>query len=206
MTFYKNRIYPFLVNKFGNPSPIKEIRKKIIPLAYGNVLEIGVGTGANFSYYDSTKVNKLYALEPNKGMIQIAESLLQGMKLNFEFLDLPGEQIHLNDETIDTVVSTFTLCTIAALDDALQGIKRVLKPDGKLIFFEIGLSPDSRVRRWQKIFNPIAHRAYQGLSLTRDIPSILVQHGFKPEQMEKGYIAKFPKSWTYCFWGNAIRA
>ncbi len=205
MTFYKNRIYPFLVNKFGNPSPIKEIRKKIIPLACGNVLEIGVGTGANFSYYDSTKVNKLYALEPNKGMIQIAESLLEGMKLNFEFLDLPGEQIPLNDETIDTVVSTFTLCTIAALDDVLQGIKRVLKPDGKLIFFEIGLSPDSRVRRWQKIFNPIAHRAYQGLSLTRDIPSILVQNGFKPEQMEKGYIAKFPKSWTYCFWGNAIR-
>ncbi len=83
MTFYKNRIYPFLVNKFGNPSPIKEIRKKIIPLAYGNVLEIGVGTDANFSYYDSTKVNKLYALEPNKGMIQIAESLLQGMKFKF---------------------------------------------------------------------------------------------------------------------------
>ncbi len=112
----------------------------------------------------------------------------------------------MNDETIDTVVSTFTLYTIAALDDALQGIKRVLKPDGKLIFFEIGLAPDAKVRRWQKIFNPIAHRAYHGLSLTRDIPSIPVQNGFKPEQMEKGYIAKFPKSWTYCFWGNAIRA
>jgi len=88
---------------------------------------------------------------------------------------------------------------------ALQGIRRILKPGGKLIFYELGLSPDTKVKRWQKIFDPIAHLAYAGLFLTRDIPSFIVQSGLQIEQLETGYIAKFPKSWTYCFWGNAIK-
>ena len=205
MSFYRDKIYPFLVNKFGNPLPIKKIRQQIIPMAQGTVLEIGVGSGANFPYYDPEKVSRLYALEPNKGMIRLAEPQLRQMNLNVEFLDLPGEQIPLKNETVDTIVSTFTLCTIPALEEALRGIRRVLKPGGKLIFFELGLSPDTQVKGWQKIFDPVAHLAYEGLFLTRDMPSFIIQSGFQIEQLEKGYIAKFPKSWTYCFWGNAIR-
>lgn len=203
MPIYRDRIYPFLVNTFGNPLAIKNKRQQIIPLAQGNVLEIGVGSGANFPYYDSAKVSKLYALEPNPGMIRLAKSQLHQMILNVEFLDLRGEQIPLNNETIDTVVSTFTLCTIPKVEDALRGIKRVLKPSGKLIFFEIGLSPDHQIRRWQKLFEPIAQMAFEGLLLTRDIPSLIIQSGFHIEEVETGYMAQFPKSWTYCYWGTA---
>jgi ubiquinone/menaquinone biosynthesis C-methylase UbiE len=137
-------------------------------------------------------------------MIRLAKLQLRQMKLNVDFLDLPRQQIPLNNEAIETVVSTFTLCIIHKVEDALHDIKRVLKPGGKLIFFELGLSPDPPVRRWQKLFEPIAQRAFEGLSLTRDIPSFITQGGFLIEQLETGYIAPFPKSWTYCFWGNAL--
>ncbi len=203
MPFFKDHIYPHLVNMLGDPPPIREIRQKLIPLAERKVLEIGAGSGANFVHYDATKVSKLYALEPNPGMIRLAQKQLHRTRLNIEFLDLPGERIPLEDNTMDTVVSTFTLCTIPGIREAIQGLRRVLKPDGKLIFFELGLSPDSAVQRWQKRLEPLHRWLFQGLSLTRDIPALLMQGGFQINQMEMGYIAEFPKPSTYCWWGTA---
>jgi SAM-dependent methyltransferase len=204
MLFYKNHIYPYLVDILGDPPPILKVRQQIIPLAQGQVLEIGVGSGANFIHYDSTKINKLYALEPNPGMIRLAERKQLKTKLNIEFLDRPGERIPLEDGSVDTVVSTFTLCTIPGIMDAIQGIARVLKPTGKLIFFELGLSPDPEVERWQKRLESLHHWLFQGLYLTRDIPALLLQGGFQIEQMQSGYLAQFPKSSSYCWWGTAI--
>ena len=204
MSFYKEFIYPNLVDKLGDPPPIKKIRQQIIPSAQGKVLEIGVGSGANFLHYDPTRVSKLYALEPNLGMIRLAERQQRKTKLNIEFLDLPGERIPLDDSSVDTVVSTLTLCTIPGIIDAIRGIARVLRPDGKLIFFELRLSPDPKVQRWQKQLEPIFHWLFQGLYLTRHIPSLLVQGGFQIKQMEKGYLTPFPKSSSYCWWGFAI--
>jgi ubiquinone/menaquinone biosynthesis C-methylase UbiE len=204
MPFYRDTIYPHLVDILGDPLPIKKIRQQIIPFAEGNVLEIGVGSGANFIHYDPTKVRKLYALEPNLGMIRLAEKQQRRTKLNIEYLDLPGERIPLADETVDTVVSTFTLCTIPDIPTAIKGIARVLKPDGKLIFFELGLSPDPRVQHRQRQLEPVFHSLFQGLRLTRDIPALLVQGGFQVVQMEKGYLAQFPKSASYCWWGIAL--
>ena len=105
---------------------------------------------------------------------------------------------------MDTVVSTFTLCTIPGIVDAIRGIARVLRPNGKLIFFELGLSPDPEVQRWQKQLEPLHHWLFQGLYLTRDIPSLIVHGGFQIKQMESGYLAQFPKSLSYCWWGTAI--
>jgi len=204
MPFYKDFIYPYLVDSLGDPPPIRKVRQQIIPQAQGIVLEIGAGSGANFSHYDPVKVNTLYALEPNPGMIRLAERQQLKTKLNIEFLDLPGEHIPLDDGTVDTVVSTFTLCTIPGIAEAIQGIARVLKPNGKLIFFELGLSPDPEVQRWQKRLEPLHHWLFQGLYLTRDIPALLVQGGFQIEQMKMGYLAQFPKSLSYCWWGTAI--
>src|SRR6266498_5990116 len=204
MPFYKDHIYPYLVDMLGDPAPIKKVRRQIIHLAQGNVLEIGVGSGANFVDYDSKKVNKLYALEPNLGMIRLAERQQRKTKLNIEFIDLPGERIPLEDDSVDTVVSTFTLCTIPGIVDAIRGITRVLKSDGKLIFFELGLSPDAEVQRWQKRLEPLQHWLFQGLYLTRDIPVLLVEGGFEIGKMESGYLAQFPKSLSYCWWGTAI--
>jgi SAM-dependent methyltransferase len=204
MSFYRDHIYPHIVNALGDPPPIQEIRQRIVPMATGKVLELGVGAGVNFSLYDSSRVSKLYALEPNPGMIRLAKPQQQRTKLDIEFLDLPGERIPLQDSAVDTVVSTFTFCTIPDVTEAIRGLRRVLKPNGKLIFFEHGLSPDSRIRRWQERTEPIPHWLFEGCHITRDIPSLLVEGDFQIEEMETGYLAKIPKSWTYCFWGTAI--
>jgi ubiquinone/menaquinone biosynthesis C-methylase UbiE len=123
-----------------------------------------------------------------------------------EFIDLPGERIPLEEGTIDTVVSTFTLCTIPGIMQAMEGIVRVLRPGGKLIFFELGLAPDPEVQRRQKQLEPVYRRLFQGLYLTRDIPSLIAQSGFQIKQLEMGYLAQFPKSSTYCWWGTAIKS
>lgn len=204
MSFYRNYVYPQLVDRLGDPLPIRKIRQQMIPLAQGNVLEIGAGSGANFVHYDAARVNKLYALEPNPGMIRLAERQRLKTKLNIEFIGLPGERLPLEDRSVDTVVSTFTLCTIPGILEAVRGLVRVLKADGKLIFFELGLSPDREVQRWQKRLEPLQHWLFQGLYLTRDIPALIVQGGFQIEQMESGYLAQFPKSLSYCWWGTAI--
>jgi len=202
--FYRNRVYPRLVRMLGNPKPILEVRQRIVPLAQGTVLEVGVGPGVNFKHYDPAKVNKLYALEPNPGMVRLAESNRRQTDLDIEFLDLPGERIPLDEGSVDTVVTTFTFCTIPGLVEAIQGIGRVLRPGGRLIFFEHGLSPDPRVQRWQRRWEPILYRVFSGCHLRRDIPSLITEGGFQIEQMETGYLAKFPKSWSYCWWGVAV--
>lgn len=144
MSLFRDYIDPHLVDILGDPPPIRRIRQQIIPLAQGKVLEIGTGSGANFVHYDLKRVNKLYALEPNRKRIRLSERQAQRTKLNIENLDLPGERIPLEDETVDTVVSTFTLCTIPGIEEAIRGNSRVLRPDGRLI----SLNLDSRLT-WQ---------------------------------------------------------
>jgi ubiquinone/menaquinone biosynthesis C-methylase UbiE len=195
VSIYLNQIYPFLVSRMGDPKPIQEIRKRIIGQAEGVVLEIGAGSGANFVHYDPTRVTKLYALEPNPGMIRLAERQRLRTKLD--------ERIPLEDHSVDSIVSTFTLGTIPDVAEALRGMRRVLRPGGKVIFFELGLSTDLRVRRWQQRWDPVAYRLFEGLQLTRDIPSLLNQGGFAVEKVKSMYLAAFPKSWTYCVWGTA---
>lgn len=203
MSFYKDFIYPRLVDRLGDPTPIRKVRQEIIPQAQGTVLEIGAGSGANFVHYDAAKIDKLYALEPNPGMIRLAERQRRKTKLDIEFLDLPGERIPLADQAVDSVVSTFTLCTIPGIVEAIRGVARILKPGGKLIFFELGLSPDVSVQRWQERLEPMFHWMFQGLYLTRDIPALLREGGFQIEQIEAGYLTPFPKSSSYCWWGAA---
>jgi ubiquinone/menaquinone biosynthesis C-methylase UbiE len=203
MSFYKNRVYPHIVTVLGNPKPVQRIRQQLLPLAQGTVLEVGVGPGVNFPYYDAGKVSKVYALEPNPGMVARASNQHRRTELNVEFLDLPGERIPLPDSSVDTVVSTFTLCTIPGVSDAIRGIARVMRPGGQFLFFEHGLSPDLRVRRWQERTEPLFQWAFEGCHVTRDIPALIKEEGFRIEQMETGYLARFPKSGSYYFWGVA---
>jgi ubiquinone/menaquinone biosynthesis C-methylase UbiE len=132
MPIYRDRIYPRLASSVGNPKPIRSLRRGLVPLAAGTVLEIGVGAGANLPFYDPERVTLLYALEPNPGMRRLAATEQRQVGLKVEFIDLPGERLPLEDASVDTVVSTFTLCTIANLTDALRGIKRVLRPGGRV--------------------------------------------------------------------------
>src|SRR6266404_4486530 len=191
MSFYKDHVYPHLVSKLGNPKPIEEIRRRIVPLAQGTVLEIGVGPGVNFVHYDPRRVTKVYTLEPNAGMIRLAEGQRRRTEVDITFIGLPGEQIPLEDASVDTVLSTFTLCTISGVVDAMRGIGRVLRPSGKFIFFEHGLGPEPSTQRWQRWSEPIPHWLFEGCHGTRDIPSLISKGGFQIEQIETGYLARF---------------
>ena len=206
MAVYRDRIYPALVSRLGNPKPIQALRQQIVPLARGTVLEVGAGSGVNFPHYDAANVTRLYALEPNPGMRHRAEAQRRRTRLDIEFLSLPGERIPLGDASIDTVVSTFTLCTIPALGEALAGMARVLKPGGTLLFLENSVATDPRVRRWQRRWEPIHHRVFEGLFLTRDIPALVAGAGFQIERLERLCLSRFPKSWTHCCWGIACVA
>jgi ubiquinone/menaquinone biosynthesis C-methylase UbiE len=203
MSFYRNRVYPHIVAALGNPEPVQKIRQQIMPLAQGTVLEVGVGPGVNFAYYDPAKISKVYALEPNQQMIEKADNQRRRTKLDVEFLSLQGERIPLTKASVDTVVSTFTLCTIPGVVEAIRGIARVLRPAGQFLFFEHGLSPDEKVRRWQERTEPFFQWAFEGCHVTRDIPALIRQGGLRIEQMETGYLARFPKSGSYYFWGVA---
>ena len=204
MSFYNEHVYPHLISILGNPKPIADIRKRLLPIADGVVLEIGVGPGVNFPYYDQAKVKKVYALEPNQGMMSRADQQRKRTNLHVEFIDLPSERIPLPDASADTVVSTFTLCTIPGVADAIKGLRRVLKQGGKFIFFEHGLAPDVSVQRWQRRTEPFFQWAFEGCHVTRDIPRLICGSGFVIEKIENGYIAKFPKSGSYCWWGTAV--
>ena len=203
IAFHRDRIYPQLVSRLGDPAPIRSRRRDLLSKVSGRVLEIGVGPGVNFSHYDPARAIKLYALEPNPGMLRLAEQQRRRTRLDVEFIGLPGEQIPLDDGSIDTVVSTFTLCTIPGVTDAIRGIVRVLRPDGKLVFFEITRSPDPRVRRWQRVWEPIHRAVFAGLYLTRDLPPLLEQGGLRVDAVDYGCLAAFPKSWSHCCWGVA---
>jgi SAM-dependent methyltransferase len=136
-------------------------------------------------------------------MARRAKNRRDQTRIAIEFLDLPGERIPLGDATIDTVVSTFTLCTIPGVIDAIQNVGRVLKPDGKFVFLEHGVAPEPSVRRWQEITEPVCRWAFEGCRVTRDIPSLIREGGFRIEQMNTGYLAPFPKCGSYCYWGVA---
>ena len=205
MSFYRDRVYPALVERLGNPPPIQALRRALISRARGTVLEIGAGSGANFPYYNVSQITRLYALEPNPGMRRLAARHQRRPGLDAEFLPLPGEQLPLADASVDTVVSTFTLCTIPAVHEALNGLARVLKPGGALLFIENTVAEDIRVRRWQEWWEPVHHRVFQGLFLTRDIPSLVAATGFRIDDVNAVYLSRFPKSWSYCSWGIAIR-
>jgi ubiquinone/menaquinone biosynthesis C-methylase UbiE len=204
MSFYRNRIYPLLVRRLGNPEPIRRLRAQVLPWARGTVLELGVGTGANFPYYQAERVRKLFALEPNPGMVRRARAQQWLLNCDVEYIDLPGEQIPLNESTVDTVVTTFTLCTIDAVQDAIGEIRRVLNSDGRLVFIELGQAPDPAVQRWQKFLDPVARWIYAGLRLTRHIPTLLTEGGFAIQHMDEDYLASFPKALTYSWWGIAL--
>lgn len=204
MAFYRDHVYPRIVDVLGDPEPIRKIRRRIVPLAHGEVLEIGAGSGANFPHYDPAKVNKVFALEPNSGMVRLAERRRGLARVEIEFLGLPGERIPLADASVDAVVSTFTMCTIPGVLEAIQGVARVLRPRGRLIFFEHGLAPDSKMQRWQRLSEPVTRCLFEGCHVTRDIPLLIRHGGFRIEQIESAYMGEYLKSWAYCWWGVAV--
>lgn len=202
MGWYDEHILPHLVNLACSSKQNRRQRQKIVPLAEGEVLEIGFGSGLNLPHYDAGKVTKLWALEPSAGMRRKAAPLVAESALEIEFIDLPGEQIPLEQHSVDTVLVTYSLCTIPDAVAALQGMRRVLKPDGKLLFCEHGAAPDDKVRRWQNRLDGSWSKVAGGCHMNRYIPGLLEEAGFNISSDHRMYIPG-PKTLCYNYWGVA---
>jgi SAM-dependent methyltransferase len=166
---------------------------------------LGVGPGTNLPYYDPLHVKRVLAVEPNPGMLRLARHQQPSAGLDVEFLCLDGERIPLDSGCIDTVVSTFTLCTVLRVGEVLNGVAAVLRSGGALVFLENSVAIDGRVRRWQRWWNPVLHRVFQGLVLTRDIPALIASVDLRITRLNCGYLGRFPKSWSHACWGIAIK-
>jgi ubiquinone/menaquinone biosynthesis C-methylase UbiE len=203
MSFYAERILPHIINKLCSSSPNQKQRQKIVPLAEGRVLEIGFGGGLNVPFYDTGKVKKIWGLEPSAGMRNKAKPLVDASSLDIEFIDLPGEEIPLDVDSADTVLVTYSLCTIPDAVAALEGMRRVLKPGGRLLYCEHGRAPDEDVRRWQNRINPTWRKVAGGCNMNRDIPALLEAGGFRIQTDERMYIPG-ARVLTYNYWGAAV--
>jgi ubiquinone/menaquinone biosynthesis C-methylase UbiE len=201
VSFYERRILPHLINFACGTDLITRQRQKLIPFARGLVLEIGFGSGLNLPFYDRTRVSKLLGVEPSEELREMARRKAD-LLLPLEFIGLSAEAISLSDKSVDTVVSTYTLCTIPDVVSALQEIRRVLKPDGVLLFSEHGRAPDPGVRRWQDRVNPLWRPLAGGCNLNRDVPGLLHAAGFKLDRLEQGYLPG-PRLMTFNSAGSA---
>ena len=203
MGFYENRILPVMINKACAGPPILKQREKVVPEAQGRVLEVGMGSGINLPFYDPSRVEFVWGLEPSEGMRKLAGERIAAAPFEVKLLDLPGESIPLDDHSVDTVLLTFTLCTIPDFRTALAQMRRVLKPGGKLLFCEHGEAPDDSVRKWQNRINPIWKKIAGGCNLNRPIPHCLTEAGFAIENLETLYLPNTPRIAAFNYWGRA---
>jgi ubiquinone/menaquinone biosynthesis C-methylase UbiE len=203
MGLYDRYVLPRVISWACSSKPNRKQREKVVPRAEGDVLEIGVGSGLNFPHYDTSKVRKVWGLEPSEGMRRLARKNLGDSTLEVEMIDLPGEEIPLDANSVDTVLVTYTLCTIPDARAALRGMGRVLRPGGKLLFCEHGLAPDAGVQKWQHRINPTWRRLGGGCNVNRDIPGLLESSGFRVIVDERMYIPGI-KVLSYNYWGAAV--
>jgi ubiquinone/menaquinone biosynthesis C-methylase UbiE len=201
MSFYARWIFPRLLDLGMRNKEARRFRERVIPQATGRVLEVGIGSGLNLPFY-SAGVEQLFALEPSPELRRMAGPRTKGTRFPVEFLDHSAEEIPLERGSVDTVVTTWTLCTIPDAVRALQEMKRVLKPSGALLFVEHGLAPDPGVRAWQHRLNPLWNRIGGGCNLNRKIDDLVAQAGFRIVDLQTEY-AKGPKPMSFIYCGRA---
>ncbi|MBW2274340.1 MAG: class I SAM-dependent methyltransferase [Deltaproteobacteria bacterium] len=206
MGFYEDRVLPHFIDLACGTGPICKQREKVVPMAEGRVLEIGMGSGHNIPYYDPAKTEMVWGLEPSEGMRLKAQKKLSAAPFEVEWLGLSGEEIPLDTASADTVLLTFTLCTIPDFRAALAQMHRVLKPGGRLVFCEHGAAPDAGVRRWQDRINPLWRRMAGGCNLNRPIPAALEEARFEIRSLETMYLPGSPRIAGFNYWGYAVHA
>lgn len=202
MGFYENHILPYIINLACGVKPVRRQRQKIVPCAHGIVLEVGLGTGLNMPYYNRDSVEVIYGLEPNAKSRKMAAGPIGKTGLNVDMIGLDGQEIPLEKNSVDTVVLTYTLCTIPDAHKAVREMRRVLKPGGKLLFSEHGKAPDAMVRKWQDRINPMWKIIAGGCNLNRDIPELIKYGGFDIEALDEMYLPG-PRFAAYTYWGSA---
>lgn len=205
MGLYARYVLPRIVHFTCSSNPNMRQRGKLVPRARGRVLEVGIGSGLNLPFYDAERVSGVWGLDPSEELTTRAREAAREAPFDVEFVMAGSEEIPLDTASFDSVVVTYTLCTIPDAVGALREMARVLKPGGRLLFCEHGVAPDADVRRWQNRLNPIWSRLGGGCRLNRDIPDLIRQGGFAVTALESMYIPGWrPASFNY--WGTAERA
>ncbi|GJL60328.1 MAG: methyltransferase [Nitrospirales bacterium] len=203
--WYARRVFPRLVHWSMGQAGFIPLRQALVAKASGLVLEIGFGTGANFSYY-SSRIHSLTAIDPNLGMIPLARSLQAEAVIPVHLALALAEALPFPSACFDTVVSTMTLCSVPQLSKALQELHRVVRPGGRLLFLEHGQSPDRSVRRWQDGLTPAWKHLGDGCHLNRPIVQMIQAQGWTVFALENFYLPGVPKPFAYFSQGMAVKA
>ena len=204
MGFYSEKIIPFFYDRSMDKPQIEELRKEILKGVSGDVLEIGFGTGLNLPHYPST-INKLTIIDKNPGMNKKAQKRIKQSDIDIESKVLNGEELPFENDSFDSVVSTYTLCSIKNIDGALKEIYRVLKPDGKFFFQEHGLSDNPKVQRRQNLLNPLQKIWADGCHLNRDFKELIANSGFRFESFRNYVMEEDPKTHGFMYEGIAVK-
>ena len=183
---------------------LAEARQALLADVEGEVLEIGFGTGLNLPHYPPN-VQKITTVDVNPGMNKIAQKRIEDSSTTVDNRVLNGESLPMEDHTFDSVVSTWTLCSIQNVGQALKEIYRVLKPGGRFFFIEHGLSEDPKIQRWQNLLNPLQMRIADGCHLNRDIGVLIEEQDFNIVELDRFYMEKAPKTHGYTYRGVATR-
>ena len=202
MNLYDQHVLPHLIDFACGMGAVMKTRAQIVPLAEGRVLEIGIGSGLNLSFYDPQRVEVVVGVDPSADMQRLARDRAARCQIPVEMIALELGQIQAEDASFDDIVCTFTLCTIPDAVAALGEMRRVLKPGGRLLFCEHGLAPDLPVARWQKRLTPLWKPLAGGCHLDRDIPALITAGGFHIRQLDTGYL-KGPRPMTHVYRGWA---
>ncbi len=202
MGIYQDYILPRMIHWVCSSNDISVQRQKIIPMAKGRVLEIGVGSGLNFPFYDPGKIDFIWGLDPLEALGKIARENAKYFPFKVDLIHVSGEDIPLENNCADTVVVTYSLCSIPNVARALQEMHRVLKPGGELIFCEHGRAPDPGIVRWQDRLTPAWKRVSGGCHLNRPIPDLISSGGFKIRHLEAQYTSPL-KLAGFNYWGFA---
>ncbi len=201
MGFYHERILPHLINLAMRQQSLTAYRERIVPAAEGCVLEIGIGSGLNLPFY-SPKVQRVVGLDPSQKLLVMARAAPRPEFLPIECIEGSAEQIPVESESFDTVVTTWTLCSIPEAGRALREMRRVLKRGGNLLFVEHGRAADAKVQWWQDHLTPLWKRIGGGCHLNRAIEPLIASAGFQFERLKTGYM-RGPKPMTYMYEGRA---
>ena len=202
MGFYARHILPCCLDKACSVGPIDKQRAKIVPLAKGRVVEIGIGSGLNLPHYDPTQVSTVIGVDPDAHIWARGKNRRDAAGFPIERIGLSGEDIPLETGTADTVVVTYSLCTIPDPVKALREMRRILKLGGNILFCEHGRAPDANITKWQARIDPLWSKISGGCHSGRDIPNLITQAGLETVELHQQYIPG-PKVLSYNYWGRA---
>lgn len=192
MGFYDRHVLPHVINWGCGLGVMTEQRLRVVPQAVGRVLEIGVGTGLNFAHYDHALIESVVGIDPAAELLALAELRAAMAPFPVQLLAEGAEKIPLQSHHFDSVVVTYSLCSIPDVEAALAEMRRLLKPGGRLLFSEHGRSPDVAVSRWQDRINPLWGKIAGGCNLNRDIAALIRGAGFIFDELDAGYLPGVP--------------